>query len=154
MQAKDIAVYLEKTALPILEKKGLEFVDAEFVKEGATWYMRLYIDKEGGIGIDECAEVSRELDALIDDDITEQQYIMEVCSPGLDRILKREHEYVKYKGRIVDVKLYKAIDGVKEFRGELVGLDENDNINIIAENGEDMSFARKDTASTRLAVIL
>ena len=79
--------------------------------------MRLYIDKEGGVGIDECVDVSRELDAQLDDDMTEQAYILEVSSPGLDRVLKRDHEYVKYKGRIVDVKLFKAVDGVKEFQG-------------------------------------
>jgi ribosome maturation factor RimP len=153
MQAKEIAAYLERTAMPILERHGFEFIDAEFVKEGTTWYMRLYIDKEGGIGIDECALVSRELDEQLDDNITEQQYMLEVSSPGLDRLLKRDHEYTKYKGRLVDVKLYKALDGSKEFRGELAGLNADDTVTIILENGDEMSFARKDIASTRLAVI-
>ena len=86
MQAKEIVKLVEKLAVPILEKKGLEFVDVEYVKEGASWYLRLYIDKEGGVGIDECVDVSRELDAQLDDDMTEQAYILEVSSPGLDRV--------------------------------------------------------------------
>lgn len=154
MQAKEIVKLVEKLSQPILEKRNLEFIDTEFVKEGASWYLRLYIDKEGGIGIDECAEVSRELDANLDEDMTEQPYILEVSSPGLDRVLKRDHEYVKYKGRLVDVKLFKALDGVKEFRGTLQGLDENDNVTIITEDNQTMAFNRKDVATTRLAVIL
>ena len=89
MQAKEIVKLVEKLAVPILEKKGLEFVDVEYVKEGASWYLRLYIDKEGGVGIDECVDVSRELDAQLDDDMTEQAYILEVSSPGLGRPLKK-----------------------------------------------------------------
>ena len=154
MQAKEIVKLVDKLAVPILEKKGFELVDVEYVKEGASWYLRLYIDKEGGVGIDECVDVSRELDAQLDDDMTEQAYILEVSSPGLDRVLKHDHEYVKYKGRIVDVKLFKAVDGVKEFQGTLQGLDENDNVTIITEDNRTLAFNRKDIATTRLAVIL
>ena len=138
--------------MPILESKGFEFVDCEFVKEGPQWYLRVYIDKEGGIGINDCELVSRALDEKLGDDLTEQPYIMEVSSPGIDRVLKRDKEYVKYKGRDVDVKLFKAIDGVKEFRGKLVGLVDN-KIVIEEESGNVLEFDRKDVASTRLAVI-
>ena len=152
MQAKDIVKIAEDTVMPILESKGFEFVDCEFVKEGPQWYLRVYIDKEGGIGINDCELVSRALDEKLGDDLTEQPYIMEVSSPGIDRVLKRDKEYVKYKGRDVDVKLFKAIDGVKEFRGKLVGLVDN-KIVIEEESGNVLEFDRKDVASTRLAVI-
>lgn len=151
MQAKDIVKLVEKLSAPILEENKLEFVDAEFVKEGPNWYLRLYIDKENGISIDECEVVSRALDTLLDDDITDQPYILEVSSPGIDRVLKRDKEYVKYKGRLVDVKLFKAVDGCKEFQGELVGL--VDDCVVIDDDGTQLSFPRKDVASTRLSVV-
>lgn len=153
MQAKDIVRLAEELATPIVEEKGFELVDCEFVKEGPNRYLRLYIDKEGGITIDDCEVVSRYLDEKLDDDITEEPYILEVSSPGIDRVLKREHEYVKYKGRLVDVKLFKAVDGVKELRGSLVGLVDG-NVVITDENGEEMAFPLKEVASTRLAVVM
>ncbi len=151
MQAKDIVRLTEELAMPVLEENGFEFVDAEFVKEGPHRYLRLYIDKEGGITIDDCELVSRYLDERLDDDITEEPYILEVSSPGIDRILKRDHEYVKYRGRTVDVKLFKAVDGIKEFSGTLEGL-EDDNVVIIDLSGERLSFPRREVASVRLAV--
>lgn len=152
MQAKDIVKLAEEAVMPILESKGFEFVDCEFVKEGPDKYLRIYIDKEGGINIDDCEFVSRALDEKLGDDLTDEPYIMEVSSPGIDRILKRDKEYVKYKDRLVDVKLFKAVDGIKEFRGNLVGLIDN-NVVIISENGEKLEFDKKDVAATRLAVI-
>ena len=151
MQAKNIVKLLEEVSQPILEEKGLEFVDAEFVKEGPQWYLRLYIDKDGGLGIDDCVEVSRALDTKLDEDMTEQPYILEVSSPGLDRVLKRDNEFIKYKGRKVELKLYKAIDGNKVYQGDLLGLID-DNIAIVSENGEEISFSRKDVATCRLVV--
>ena len=150
MQAKEIVSFTENAAMPILEKYELEFVDCEFVKEGAGYYLRLYIDKEGGVSIDECELVSRALDEKLPEDITDKAYILEVSSPGIDRILKREHEYIKYKGRDVEVKLFKAIDGEKMFEGSLVGL--IDGKVVIESGGEELSFDKKDVASTRLAV--
>lgn len=152
MQAKDIVKLTEEEVMPILDSKGFEFVDCEFVKEGPDWYLRVYIDKEGGIGINDCEFVSRALDEKLGDDLTEQPYIMEVSSPGIDRVLKRDREYIKYKDRLVDVKLFKAIDGNKEFRGKLVGLID-DKVVINAESGERLEFNKKDVAATRLAVI-
>lgn len=152
MQAKDIVRMTEETVMPILESKNFEFVDCEFVKEGPDWYLRVYIDKEGGISIDDCEFVSRALDEKLGDDLTEQKYIMEVSSPGIDRVLKRDKEYIKYKGKLVDVKLFKAIDGVKEFRGNLEGLIDG-NIVITEESGNKLEFNKKDVASTRLVVI-
>lgn len=151
MQAKDIVKLAEELAMPVIEQNGFEFVDAEFVKEGPNKYLRVYVDKEGGITINDCEIVSRYLDERLDDNITDEPYILEVSSPGIDRILKRDHEYVKYSGRAVEVKLFKAVDGQKEFGGTLVGL-EDDKVVITDENGSRLEFARKDVASTRLAV--
>ena len=152
LQAKEIVKLAEEAVMPILEEKGFEFVDCEFVKEGPDKYLRVYIDKEGGINIDDCEYVSRALDAKLGDDITDEPYIMEVSSPGIDRVLKRDKEYVKYKGRLVDVKLFKAKDGCKEFRGSLEGLVDN-KVLIVTEDGQKFEFDRKDVAYTRLAVI-
>jgi ribosome maturation factor RimP len=152
VQAKDIVKLVEKLAMPVIEENGFEFVDAEFVKEGPNKYLRLYVDKPGGIAINDCEVVSRYLDERLSDDITDEPYILEVSSPGIDRILKREHEYVKYSGKTVDVKLFKAVDGRKEFRGTLKGL-VDDNVVICDDDGNEMSFPRKEVASTRLAVM-
>ena len=152
MQAKDIVKLVEDLSMPILDDKNFEFVDAEFVKEGPNWYLRLYIDKEGGITIDELEYVSRTLDEKLPEDITEQPFILEVSSPGIDRVLKRDKEYIKYKGKLVDVKLFKAIDGTKEYQGKLVGLID-DCVVIEDENGKEIKFSRNDVATTRLAVV-
>lgn len=152
MQAKEIVKLVEELSEPIINEKNFEFVDAEFLKEGPNWYLRLYIDKEGGITIDELEYVSRALDAKLPEDITEQPFILEVSSPGIDRILKRDREYVKYKGKLVDVKLFKAENGIKEYQGKLVGLID-DKIVITDDNGEELSFSKNDVATTRLAVV-
>ncbi len=144
---------VEALVLPIVEEKNFELVDVEFVKEGPNWYLRIYIDKEGGVDINDCEYVSRTLEAKLDEaDPIEQAYILEVSSPGIDRPLKKESDFVKYAGEIVDVKLYKAFEGSKEYQGALKGL-ENNIVTITDENGKDISFDRKDIAGIRLAVI-
>ncbi len=138
---------------PIVEANDLELVDLEFVKEGVNWYLRVYIDKEGGVNIDDCELVSRALEAKLDEaDPIEQAYILEVSSPGIDRPLKKEADFVKYQGEIIDVKLYKTQNGSKQYQGKLLGL-ENGVISIEEENGNVVTFEHKDTASVRLAVI-
>lgn len=137
----------------MIEEMGYELVDVEFVKEGQNWYLRFYLDKEGGISIDDCEKASRAIEKLLDEkDPIEQAYILEVSSPGLDRQLKKEKDFVKYAGSLVDIKLYKAVDGSKEFQGTLKGLEGN-TVTIEDENGNEMSFDRKDTAVIKLAVI-
>ena len=147
----------EAKVLPILEtiiaEKGLELVDLEFVKEGVNWYLRVYIDKDGGVNIDDCEAVSRALEVKLDEkDPIEQAYILEVSSPGIDRPLKKDADFVKYQGEIIDVKLYKAQDGSKQYQGRLLGL-ENGVLSIEEENGNVVKFEQKDIASVRLAVI-
>lgn len=138
---------------PIVEEKGLELVDVEFVKEGANWYLRIYIDKDGGVSIDDCEGVSRALEAKLDEtDPIEQAYILEVSSPGIDRPLKKDADFVKFQGEIIDVKLYKAMDGKKQYQGKLLGL-EDGVISLEEEDGTVHTFTQKETADVRLAVI-
>lgn len=138
---------------PIVEEKGLELVDVEFVKEGANWYLRIYIDKDGGVSIDDCEGVSRTLEAKLDEtDPIEQAYILEVSSPGIDRPLKKDADFVKFQGEIIDVKLYKAVDGKKQYQGKLLGL-EDGVISLEEEDGTVRTFTQKESADVRLAVI-
>ena len=152
MKKSEIVDRVEKMVTAITDEKGYETVDVEYVKEAGQFYLRVVVDKEGGISLNECEEVSRELSPKLDEnDFIEENYYLEVSSPGIDRALKRDKEFVKYKGRDVEIKLYKAIDGVKQFEGELVGLDEENNIVVIINN-EEMKFNRKDAAIIRLAI--
>lgn len=147
----------EKKVLPLLEpivaERGLELVDLEFVKEGANWYLRVYIDKEGGVSIDDCEAVSRALEAKLDEkDPIEQAYVLEVSSTGIDRPLKKDADFIRFQGEIIDVKLYKAVDGQKQFQGKLLGFNDGV-ISLEEEDGTVREFVQKDTADVRLAVI-
>mgnify|MGYP000890384265 CR=1 FL=1 len=110
---------VEKHLLPLMEEHGFELVDVEYVKEAGTWYLRAYIDKEGGIAVDDCEVISRQLGDWLDkEDFISESYILEVSSPGLGRPLKKEKDYVRSMGKEVEVRLYKAIDRQKEFTGK------------------------------------
>ena len=144
---------VENLIAPVILKDNNELVDVEFVKEGQNWYLRIFIDKEGGVTVDDCETVSRAVEKVLDvEDPIEQAYILEVSSPGLDRPLKKDSDFVKYAGETVDVKLYKAVDKQKEFQGILKGLD-GTVVTITDENGAELSFDRKDIALIRLAVL-
>lgn len=143
---------VEAVLLPILEKNKFELVDIEFVKEGPNWYLRIFIDKDGGITIDDCELVSKALALKLDEaDPIEQAYVLEISSPGLDRPLKKPEDFIKYAGEIVDIKLYKPLEGKKEYQGKLQGLE--DNIVTIFDEENKIQFNRKEIASIRLAVI-
>lgn len=150
MTAKEICERVNKLAEPVAKKIGVEIDDVEFVKEGPSYYLRIFIDKDGGIFINDCEEVSRAVDALLDEDeFITVAYILEVSSPGIDKVLKKEKDFIKYKGRDVDVKLYKAIDKQKEFTGELVSL-VDDCLTIIID-GKEMKFEYATVSQVRLA---
>lgn len=141
----------EKLLLPIVEKFGVEIYDVEYVKEGSDWYLRAYIDKPGGVNIDDCEKVSRALsDELDKDDFIEDAYILEVSSPGLGRTLKKDKHLEKSLGEVVEIKTYKPIDKQKEFRGVLKAFDEQNIIVVIDE--EEKVFARAEIALIRLAL--
>lgn len=110
----------EKLLMPIMEANGFELVDVEYVKEGGTWYLRAYIDKPGGITIDDCELVSRAFSDVIDqNDFIEDSYIMEVSSPGLLRPLKKDKDFNRYLEKPIEMRTYKMIDKKKEFMGIL-----------------------------------
>lgn len=109
-------------AKPIIDRNNFELVEIEFKKEGADWYLRVYIDKEGGITIDDCEAVSRELSDLLDEaDPIEQSYIFEVSSPGIDRPLKTDRDYEKNIGKLIEIKLFSPLNGKKAYEGILKG---------------------------------
>lgn len=147
-------IYEEKTEeflLPILEKNQFELVDVEYVKEGSTWYLRAYIEKEGGITVNDCELVAREMNEILDrEDYIEDSYIFEVSSPGLLRPLKKEKDYVRNMGKPIEIRTYRAIDHKKEFEGCLKAYDA-DSVTITDEDGEDIIFAKKDIALIRQA---
>jgi len=141
----------EELLLPIVAKHNVEIYDVEFVKEAGEWYLRAYIDKEGGVNILDCEAVSRELsDALDMADYIEESYILEVSSPGLGRTLKKDKHLEKSLGEEVEIKTYKPIDKCKEFAGILKAYDK-DTITIENDNNE-MIFQRADIAVVRLAL--
>lgn len=152
MSSKEI--YEKKTEellMPIMEKNKFELVDVEYVKEGANFYLRIYIDKEGGINIIDCELVSRAIDEKLEEvDLIKTPYILEVSSPGLDRPLKKDKDFTRSIGKDVEVKLYKSINKVKQFEGELLS-HTNDTVTIKLENDETMIIAKKDIALVRLA---
>lgn len=141
----------EALLLPITEANRFELVDVEYVKEGGNWYLRAYIDKEGGITVDDCELVSRALGDLLDrEDFIAESYILEVSSPGLGRPLKKEKDYQRSLGSSVDIKTFKNIDGQKEFTGILAEYDK-DTVTITMEDGTNRSFLKKEIALIRLA---
>ena len=141
----------EEILLPITEEYGFELVDVEYVKEGSTWYLRAYIDKPGGIDINDCEKVSRRLSDLLDEkDYIEDAYILEVSSPGLGRPLKKEKDFKRSMGEEVEIRTYRMIDKQKEFTGVLTGYDA-DTVTIAMEDETEKTFDRSEIALIRLA---
>ena len=123
----------------------------EYVKEAGNWYLRVYVDKEGGITVDDCEVVSRALsDKLDEKDFIDEAYILEVSSPGLGRPLKKDKDFDRSMGKEVELKLYRAIDKQKDFSGILKAYDK-DTISIEIDDGKELSFDRADIAIIRLA---
>lgn len=141
----------EEILTPITEEYGYELVDVEYVKEGGTWYLRAYIDKPGGISIDDCETVSRRLSDILDEkDFIDDSYIMEVSSPGLGRPLKKEKDFKRSLGEEVEVRTYRMIDKQKEFTGILKAYDK-DSVTVAFEDGTERKFDKGDIALIRLA---
>ena len=141
----------EELLLPIALKRGVEIYDIEYVKEGSDWYLRAYIDKEGGVNINDCEAVSRALsDELDRTDFITDAYILEVSSPGLGRALKKDKHLQKSIGQVVEVKTYKPVNGSKEFEGILKAFDAGQ-ITLEAEDAGELVFNRSDIAAIRLA---
>ncbi len=141
----------EEILLPIVEEYGFELVDVEYVKEGSTWYLRAYIDKPGGITVNDCEAVSRRLSDILDeDDYIDDSYVLEVSSPGLGRPLKKEKDFKRSLGKEVEIRTYRMVDKKKEFTGILKAYDE-DTVTIELEDETEKTFEKGDIALIRLA---
>ena len=152
----------EQLIQPLIDANNFELVDVEFVKEGSDWYLRVYIDKDGGITVDDCELISRAFNEILDrEDYISEQYIFEVSSPGLMRPLKKEKDYQrsigKYRGvparkggKVIDIKLYKPVDKCKEFTGVLDSYDK-DTVTIKMDDDTQKTFDRSNLAMIRLA---
>ena len=135
---------------PVVEANGVELFDVDYVKEGSDWYLRVYIDKEGGITVNDCEVVSRAFSEKLDEeDFIDTAYIMEVSSPGLGRPLKKEKDYERNMGKELEIRTYRAIDREKEFYGTLKAYD-TDSVTIENEDGE-RTFLKSDIALIRQA---
>lgn len=141
----------EEILAPIIEEHEFELVDVEYVKEGGTWYLRAYIDKPGGITIDDCETVSRRLSDILDEkDYIEDAYILEVSSPGLGRPLRKDKDFKRSLGEEVELRTYRMIEKRKEFTGILRSYDEK-TVTIEEEEGGMRTFEKSDIALIRLA---
>ena len=142
----------EALILPIINKNNYELVDVEFVREGSNWFLRAYVDKEGGFSVNDCEKVSREFSDLLDkEDFIEESYILEISSPGLGRPLKKDKDFERSIGEEVEVKLYKAFEEQKEFSGILEAYD-TQTVTIGFEDNTKKTFERKNIALIRLAI--
>lgn len=151
MKKTEIVARTEELVLPVIEENSFELVDVEYVREGSNWYLRVYADKEGGINIDDCVLISRELEARLDEeDFITTPYILEVSSPGLGRPLKKDKDLKRNLGKAVEGKLFRAIDKKKEFAGILVDFDQ-DSVTLDDE-GNRLVLNRSDIALLRLAL--
>lgn len=138
-------------AEPIVQEKGCSLWDVEYVREGGEWFLRLYIDKDGGVDIADCEAVSRAVDPILDEkDPIPDSYHFEVCSAGLERALKRPSDFEKYMGANVLVKLYRPRDGAKELKGVLTGYADGDVTVEVA--GSAVTLEKKEVALVRLYV--
>lgn len=132
-------------ATPVVEQAGCSLWDVEYVKEAGEWFLRLYIDKEGGVGIDDCEAVSRPVSDLLDlHDPIPGSYTFEVSSAGLERALRKPEHFAACRGKMVDVKFYRPLEGKKELSGVLEGYE---NGAVIVDG---RTFEKKDVAQVRL----
>ena len=142
----------EELLEPIVTGFGFELVDVEYVKEAGTWYLRAYIDKPGGITVDDCEAVSRKFSDVLDEkDYIEDTYIFEVSSPGLGRPLKKDKDFQRSLGEEVEIRTYRPIDRQKEFVGELKAYDKESGT-IVYEDDTEQTFQRQEIALIRLAL--
>lgn len=141
----------EQMITPIIEANQFELVDVEYVKEAGTWYLRAYVDKPGGITIDDCELVSRAFSDLLDkEDFIEDSYILEVSSPGLSRPIKKDKDFQRNLEKKIEIKTFKMIDGTKDFEGVLTAFDK-DSFTIETEDGS-KTLLRSDAALIRLSI--
>lgn len=154
MKKTEIEQHCTELVTPIIEENNFELVDVEYVKEGADYYLRVYADKDGGINIDDCVLISRALEAKLDEaDKVKDAYILEVSSPGLTRPLKKDKDFKRSIGKLIDIKMYKAVSGSKELCGALE--DYTDTTVTIRMDGVDepITLNRDEISMIRLAFV-
>ena len=148
---KKVTEAVRELALPVVEENGCKLWDVEYVREAGQWYLRIYIDKDGGVNILDCEAISRAVDPILDEkDPIPDSYSFEVCSAGLERVLKRPGDFEQFLGSMVLVKLYKPVDGRKEIVGTLTGYE--DGAVTITVNGSPVRFEKNEVALVRLYV--
>ena len=149
---KKVTAVAAELALPSVQAAGCTLWDVEYVREAGTWFLRIYIDCPGGVSVDQCEAVSRPLsDALDVADPIEGSYVLEVSSAGADRPLKKPEHFAAFLGHEVEVRLYRPVEGRKEFHGVLKGYDQGD-VTLTMADGTDRVFPKKETALVRLYV--
>lgn len=153
MARKDIEESVEALLTPVLAERGLELTDVEYVRE-RNWFLRIYIDKDGGVDLNDCQEVSEKVGVLLDEaDLISDNYMLEVSSPGLDRVLKKDKDFIRYTGEEVDVKLFASTEmteGEKEFTAVLDGLTDEGDLKLRLANEKSMVVERNKIAQVRL----
>lgn len=149
MAKQKIVEIVEKMLSPYILESGMELVDVEFVKEGGRWYLRIYIDKPGGVGVEDCRYISEKIDKLLDEkDPIPQSYTLEVSSPGIERPLKKLSDYSRFTGMPVTVSTFVPIEGKKSFTGRIAAT-HGDSI-VFDIDGTELTIPFKQVASARL----
>ena len=139
-------------ASPLAKELGLEIWDVEYVREAGQWFLRVYIDKEGGVGIDDCEALSRALDPVLDEkDPVPDSYVFEVSSAGAERELKRPGDFERYMGSNAEVRLYRPVNGSKSYVGTLSGY--NDGAVTLTIGGKEYTFDKSQVAQVRLRIL-
>lgn len=151
MRGKKTDELVYELVQPLTQRRGWELVDIEFVKEGGNWHLRIYIDKDGGVDLTDCEELSQEISEVLDKkDPIAHPYFLEVSSPGIERPLKTEHDFQRFHGRRVVVHTYQQIEGQKQINGELGIVDEK-NLELRCDKGKVIYIPREKIAQVRLA---
>lgn len=142
----------EELITPLIDAEGFELVDVEYVKEGADWYLRVYIDKDGGITVNDCEKISRAFNEILDrEDYIDDAYIFEVSSPGLLRPLKKDKDYQRNLGKLLEVKLFAPFNGVKEFEAELKSYDK-ESATLVMDDDTEVTVKRSEISLIRPAI--
>ncbi|WP_027718248.1 ribosome maturation factor RimP [Desulfovirgula thermocuniculi] len=150
MAKSKVVAVVEELARPVVASLGMELVDVEYVKEGGRWYLRVFIDKPGGVTLDDCQAVSERLDPLLDEtDPIPHSYHLEVSSPGVERPLKKPSDYERFAGRRVQLTTFTSLDGQKRFTGHLVGLVDQEVV-LVTDDGRERRIPLAQVAQARL----
>lgn len=150
LAGKNTVEIVESIVKPFAEELGLELWDVTFKKEGADWYLRIFIDKDGGVSIDDCVDLTHAVTKPIDEaDPISQSYMLEVCSPGVERELKRDWHFEKYVGSPVMMRTIRPIDGVRDFNGILSAY-ENGEVTVELQDGSEITVNKKETSYVKL----